>query len=102
MESHRPRTRTHVSSALWLLRQGLPRLATHAERGRQAMMVDQPNYNTSDEVDFVIIGSGAAGGILAKELSTNGFRVVVLVHVHYITETYSTHNEVDTIAHDNC
>ena len=42
------------------------------------MTVDQPHYKTSDEVDFVIVGSGAAGGILAKELSTNGFRVVVL------------------------
>jgi len=31
------------------------------------MMVDQPRYKTSDEVDFVIIGSGRAGGILAKE-----------------------------------
>src|SRR2546425_7942060 len=42
------------------------------------MTVDQPKYKTSDEVDFVIVGSGAAGGVLAKELSSNGFRVVVL------------------------
>ena len=28
------------------------------------MKVEQPKYKTSDEVDFVIIGSGAAGGIL--------------------------------------
>jgi len=42
------------------------------------MRVDTPKYKTSDEVDFVIVGSGAAGGIMAKELSTNGFRVVVL------------------------
>ncbi len=35
-------------------------------------------YKTTDVVDFVIVGSGAAGGVLAKELSTNGFRVVVL------------------------
>jgi choline dehydrogenase-like flavoprotein len=34
------------------------------------MTVDQPRYKTSDEVDFVIVGSGAAGGILAKELSS--------------------------------
>ena len=32
-----------------------------------------PKFKTSDEVDFVIVGSGAAGGVLAKELSTNGF-----------------------------
>ncbi len=35
-------------------------------------------YRPSAEVDFVIIGSGAAGGIMAKELSTAGFSVVVL------------------------
>src|SRR5208337_4166332 len=43
-------------------------------------------YQPSDEVDFVIIGSGAAGGVLAKELSTNGFRVVVLEQGPYQTE----------------
>ena len=35
-------------------------------------------YPTSQEVDFVVIGSGAAGGIMAKQLSTAGFSVVVL------------------------
>lgn len=35
-------------------------------------------YKTSSEVDFVVIGSGAAGGIMAKQLSTAGFSVVVL------------------------
>jgi choline dehydrogenase-like flavoprotein len=29
-------------------------------------------------VDFVVVGSGAAGGIIAKELSTAGFTVIVL------------------------
>src|SRR5881296_447404 len=100
MESHRPRTRTHVSSAVRFLRQGLSRLATHAERGRQEMMVDQPKYKTSDEVDFVIIGSGAAGGILAKELSTNGFRVVVLEQGPYLTEKDFVHDEIKVINQD--
>jgi choline dehydrogenase-like flavoprotein len=35
-------------------------------------------YAPSDEVDFVIVGSGAAGGIIAKELSSRGHSVVVL------------------------
>ena len=34
-------------------------------------------YQTSEEVDFVVIGSGAAGGVIAKELSTSGFSVIV-------------------------
>lgn len=36
------------------------------------------SYPTREEVDFVVIGSGAAGGIMAKELSSAGFSVVVL------------------------
>ncbi len=35
-------------------------------------------FSPSTQVDFVIIGSGAAGGIMAKQLSVAGFKVVVL------------------------
>ena len=35
-------------------------------------------FAPQDEVDFVVIGSGAAGGIMAKQLSVAGFSVVVL------------------------
>jgi choline dehydrogenase-like flavoprotein len=52
-------------------------------------------YKPSEEVDFVIVGSGAAGGVLAKELSSNGFRVVVLEQGPYLTEADFTHNEVE-------
>jgi choline dehydrogenase-like flavoprotein len=55
-------------------------------------------YKDSDLVDFVIVGSGAAGGVLAKELSTNGFRVVVLEQGPYLTEDDFTHNEVKIFA----
>ncbi len=61
------------------------------------MTMDQPKYKTTDEVDFVIIGSGAAGGILAKELSTNGFRVVVLEQGPYLTEKDFVHDEIKVL-----
>src|SRR5215471_1625228 len=60
-------------------------------------MLELTRYKTTDEVDFVIIGSGAAGGVLAKELSTNGFRVVVLEQGPYLTEADFTHNEVEVL-----
>jgi choline dehydrogenase-like flavoprotein len=63
-------------------------------------MVEQPKYKTSDEVDFVIVGSGAAGGILAKQLSTNGFRVVVLEQGPYLSEADYTHNEIKILGED--
>src|SRR5690349_19964304 len=50
-------------------------------------------YKRSDEVDFVIVGSGAAGGVLAKELSTNGFRVVVLEQGEQLRDKDFTHDE---------
>ena len=51
-------------------------------------------YRPSEEVDFAIVGSGAAGGVLAKELSSNGFRVVVLEQGPYLHEKDFTHDEV--------
>ena len=36
------------------------------------------HFSTSTEVDFIVIGSGAAGGIMAKQLSVAGFSVLVL------------------------
>jgi choline dehydrogenase-like flavoprotein len=35
-------------------------------------------YRDSEAVDFVIVGSGAAGGVMARELSRAGFGVVVM------------------------
>src|SRR5438045_2690065 len=51
-------------------------------------------YRPDDEVDFVVVGSGAAGGIVAKELSTAGFRVVVLEQGPWRTEKDFVHDEI--------
>ena len=51
-------------------------------------------YRPSDVVDFVVVGSGAAGGVVAKELSTAGFSVVVLEQGPYVKEKDFTHDEL--------
>jgi len=54
-------------------------------------------FRPTDLVDFVIVGSGAAGGIIAKELSTAGFTVVVLEQGPRLTETSFDHDEFGTL-----
>jgi len=44
--------------------------------------------------DFVIVGSGAAGGVLAKELAEAGFRVVVLEQGPYLKNSDFEHDEL--------
>lgn len=51
-------------------------------------------FDTRRAVDFVVIGSGAAGGILAKELATSGFDVVVLEQGPYRRAGDFTHDEL--------
>jgi choline dehydrogenase-like flavoprotein len=57
-------------------------------------------YRTSEEVDFVVVGSGAAGGVLAKELSTNGFSVVVLEQGPYLRPFQFRHDEAQSFFGD--
>ena len=45
-----------------------------------------PQFQTSEPVDFLVIGAGASGGVMAKELSTAGFNVVVLEQGPYLHE----------------
>jgi choline dehydrogenase-like flavoprotein len=54
------------------------------------------HFQPSETVDFAIVGSGAAGGIIAKELSTAGFKVVVLDQGPRLTEADFTHDEFGT------
>ncbi|MCP5128886.1 MAG: GMC family oxidoreductase [Pseudomonadales bacterium] len=54
---------------------------------------DKVTFSTRKEVDFVIIGSGASGGVIARELSTQGFDVVVLEQGEYRTAKDFNHDE---------
>lgn len=64
---------------------------THAARGAPAPTV---RYSPRDEVDFVIVGAGAAGGVMARELATAGFRVVVLEQGPYLRAGDFRHDEL--------
>jgi choline dehydrogenase-like flavoprotein len=57
-------------------------------------MNSQVTYKPSEEVDFLIVGSGAAGGVLAKELSTAGFKLVVLEQGRLIPASDFGHDEI--------
>ena len=54
----------------------------------------QPRFATREPVDFVVVGSGAAGGVMAKELSTAGFDVVVLEQGPYTRPNQFNHDEL--------
>ncbi len=51
-------------------------------------------FPTNDAVDFLVLGAGAAGGVVAKELATAGFRVVVLEQGPYLREGDYSHDEI--------
>lgn len=54
-------------------------------------------FRPTDRVDFLVIGAGAAGGVMAKELATAGFRVVVLEQGPHLRERDFKHDELGTI-----
>ena len=54
------------------------------------------HYRPQTEVDFVIVGSGGAGGILAKELSVAGHSVVVLEQGPWLDQEHTRHDEFST------
>jgi len=59
-------------------------------------MMPQRTFRETETVDFVVVGSGAAGGVLAKELSTAGFDVVVLEQGPLQRPNEFTHDELAT------
>jgi choline dehydrogenase-like flavoprotein len=56
--------------------------------------VSGAQFRPADAVDFLVIGAGAAGGVMAKELSAAGFRVVVLEQGPYLHERDYKHDEI--------
>jgi choline dehydrogenase-like flavoprotein len=56
--------------------------------------VSGPKFRPGDAVDFLVIGAGAAGGVMAKELAIAGFRVVVLEQGPYWREKHYSHDEI--------
>lgn len=63
-------------------------------------MANSVKFATREPVDFAIIGSGSAGGIIAKELSTAGFDVVVFEQGPYRRAHDFTHDEYAVIFND--
>jgi len=60
-------------------------------------MTNNVTFDQRKPVDFAIIGSGAAGGIIAKELSTAGFDVVVFEQGPYRRAEDFTHDEYSVL-----
>ena len=54
-------------------------------------------YRPGDRVDFLVIGAGAAGGVMAKELAAAGFRVVVLEQGPHLRERDFRHDELGNL-----
>lgn len=52
-------------------------------------------FKDSEVVDFAIVGSGASGGVLARELSQSGFDVVVLEQGPRLSPADFKHDELD-------
>ncbi len=63
-------------------------------------MTEGVQFDPRTAVDFVVIGSGAAGGILAKELSAAGHAVVVFEQGPYRRAHDFTHDEYAVIHRD--
>ena len=51
-------------------------------------------YRDSETVDFVVVGSGAAGGVMARELAQSGLTVVVLEQGPRLSLASFTHDEL--------
>lgn len=53
-------------------------------------------FRPKDTVDFIVVGAGAAGGVIAKELATAGFTVLVLEQGPRVDVDQFDHDEIAT------
>ena len=60
----------------------------------QASSAQGPHFRPADEVDFVVVGVGAAGGIIVRELAAAGFTVVALEQGPFLHEPDFHHDEL--------
>jgi choline dehydrogenase-like flavoprotein len=56
-----------------------------------------PRYQDRSSVDFVVIGSGAAGGVMARELARAGFSVVIMEQGPYLTRADFHHDDFEVL-----
>ena len=69
-----------------------------AIQGRQAAPTQQGRrFDTNEEVDFVVIGSGPAGGSVARELTRLGHNVVLLEQGKQYTRADFHHDELSVV-----
>ena len=64
---------------------------------RHAARLGRP-FSTKEVVDFVVVGSGAAGGVVARELARAGYSVVVLEQGPHLDKPDFTHDEFANFA----
>ncbi len=53
-------------------------LPNNGDRTNHQLRADMRRFDDTDEVDLVIVGAGAGGGVLAQRLSRAGWKIVVL------------------------
>jgi len=56
-----------------------------------------PRYAARDAVDFVIVGAGAAGSVVARQLARAGFRLVVLEQGPFLGTSDFKHDEIGVL-----
>ena len=54
----------------------------------------QTKFDATTDIDFVVVGTGASGGVIAKELSVAGYRVLALEQGPYLKERDFAHDEL--------